>query len=342
MTPRTVAVALDGMGGDHAPGAPVAGALEAAREGVEVLLVGDEAALTAELGRQGAAGAPGVEVVRAPDVVGSEEEGARAVRAKPDSSVSLACRLVGDGRAGAAVSAGNTGATLAAATLHMRRIPGVIRPAIAVAVPAAGGRPVVLLDAGASAEARPEHFPQLALMGRLFARDLLGIAEPRVGLLSIGEEDVKGSEAVLAAHALLRGTPGFAGNVEGRDILSRTVDVVVTDGFTGNVVLKTMEGTAGFLLGEVRAALGSSLPGRVGGLLVRPAMRRMRERIDPESYGGAVLLGVRGLAVIGHGNASGRGVANAVRLAARGTRERLVGQFAEALAHEGAERSPAA
>ncbi len=337
-----VVVALDGMGGDHAPAAPVAGALEVAREGARILLVGDERALSAELARQGAEGASGVEVVHAPEIIGSDEEGARAVRAKPGSSVSIACRLVGEGRAGAAVSAGNTGATLAAATLHMRRIPGVIRPAIAVTLPAAGGRPVVMLDAGASAEARPEHYPHLALMGRLFARDVLGIAAPRVGLLSIGEEAVKGSEEVLAAHALLRETPGFAGNVEGRDILARAVDVVVTDGFTGNVVLKTMEGTAGFLLGEVRAAVGATLPGRVGGLLVRPAMRRMRERIDPESYGGAVLLGVRGLAVIGHGNSTGRGIANAVRLAARGTRERLAAQFAEALAGEGAEPSPAA
>jgi glycerol-3-phosphate acyltransferase PlsX len=342
VTSPEVAVALDGMGGDNAPAAPVAGALEAAREGVAILLVGDERALAGELRRRGAAGAAGIEIVHAPDVVSADEEGARAVRAKPEASVSVACRLVGEGRAGAAVSAGNTGATLAAATLSMRRIPGVIRPAIAVTLPGAGGHPVVLLDAGASAEARPEHFPQLALMGRLFARDVLGIAAPRVGLLSIGEEDVKGSEAVLAAHALLRDTPGFAGNVEGRDILSRQVDVVVTDGFTGNVVLKTMEGTAGFLLREVRTAVGSTLRGRVGGLLVRPALRRLRERIDPESYGGAVLLGVRGLAVIGHGNATGRGVANALRLAARGVRERLAAQFAEALAHEGAERSPAA
>ncbi len=335
-------VALDGMGGDDAPSAPVAGAVEVAAEGVGVLLVGDETALGAELARQGASGAPGIEVVHAPDTVSSGEEGARAVRAKPGASVSTACRLVGEGRAGAAVSAGNTGATLAAATLYMRRIPGVIRPAIAVPLPAKGGRPVVLLDAGASAEARPEHFPQLALMGRLFARDALGVAAPRVGLLSIGEEALKGSEIVLAAHALLRDTPGFAGNVEGRDILSGTVDVVVTDGFTGNVVLKTMEGTAAFLLGEVRAAVGSTLPGRAGGLLVRPAMRRMRERIDPENYGGAVLLGVRGLAVIGHGNSTGRAVANAVRLAARSTREHLTAHFAEALALEGAERSPAA
>jgi glycerol-3-phosphate acyltransferase PlsX len=335
-------VALDGMGGDHAPVAPVAGALEAAREGVRVLLVGDGRALTDEMARQGAAGGSGIEVVHAPDVVGSAEEGARAVRAKPDSSVATACRLVGQGLAGAAVSAGNTGATLAAATLHMRRIPGVVRPAIAVVLPATGGGPVVLLDAGASSEARPEHFPQLALMGRLFAREVLGVARPRVGLLSIGEEAVKGSEAVLAAHALLRETPGFAGNVEGRDVPSGTVDVVVTDGFTGNVVLKTMEGTASFLLGEVRAAVASTLPGRIGGLLVRAPMRRMRERIDPDSYGGAVLLGVRGLAVIGHGNATGRGIANAVRMAARGTRENLVSQFAAALVQEGAERPSAA
>jgi phosphate acyltransferase len=337
-----IAVALDGMGGDDAPAAPVAGAIMAAREGIGILLVGDEPALRAELERQGAAGEPRIEVVHAPEVIGSGEEGARAVRAKPGASVSTACRLVGEGRAGAVASAGNTGATLAAATLYMRRIPGVIRPAIAVPLPAAGGRPVVLLDVGASAEARPEHYPQLALMGRLFARDVLGIAEPRVGLLSIGEEAVKGSELVLAAHALLRDTPGFAGNVEGRDILTGAVDVVVTDGFTGNVVLKTMEGTAGFLMGEVRAAVSATLPGRAGGLLIRPAMRRMRERIDPESYGGAVLLGVRGLAVIGHGNSTGLAVANAVRLAARGMRERLAATFAEALAGEGAERSPAA
>ena len=337
-----VVVALDGMGGDDAPAAPVAGALRAAREGTRILLVGDEPTLAAQLERQGAGEGSGVEVVHAPDVVTSGEEGARAVRAKPDSSVSTACRLVGEGRAGAAVSAGNTGATLAAATLYMRRIPGVVRPAIAVVLPSSTGRPVVLLDAGASAEARAEHFPHLALMGRLFAREVLGIAQPRVGLLSIGEEAAKGSEAVLTAHALLRDTPGFAGNVEGRDIPGGAVDVVVTDGFTGNVVLKTMEGTASFLMGEVRAAVGSTLLGRIGGILVRPPLRRMRERIDPDSYGGAVLLGVRGLAVIGHGNATARGIANAVGVAARGTREGLVSQFADAIAVEAAESSPAA
>jgi glycerol-3-phosphate acyltransferase PlsX len=329
------------MGGDNAPAAPVQGAVDAAGDGIAVLLVGDEGVLRDELGRQGASGVAGIEIVHAPDAVSSSEEGARAVRAKPDSSVSKVCRLVGEGRAGAAVSAGNTGAMLAAATLYMRRVPGVIRPAIAVVLPSVGGAPVLLLDAGASAEARPEHFPQFALMGRLFSRDVLGIAEPRVGLLSIGEEEGKGSELVLQAHALLRDTPGFVGNVEGRDIPGGAVDVVVTDGFTGNVVLKTMEGLAVFLMGEVRDAVRSTALGRIGGLLIRPPLRRMRDRIDPETYGGAVLLGVRGLAVIGHGNSSGRGIANAVRVAARGTRGRLVEQFGAALALEGAERSPA-
>jgi glycerol-3-phosphate acyltransferase PlsX len=330
------------MGGDNAPAAPVRGALDAAREGTTVLLVGDEATLQAELSRQGAPIHEGVEIVHAADVVSSSEEGARAVRAKPDASVAVACRLVGQGRAGAAVSAGNTGAMLAAATLHIRRVPGVIRPAIAVVLPSTGGRPVVLLDAGASAEARPEHFPQLATMGRILSRDVLGVAQPRVGLLTIGEEEGKGSELVLAAHALLRDSPGFAGNVEGRDISRGLVDVVVTDGFTGNVVLKTMEGVAEFLLGEVRQAVASTALGRLGGLLVRPSLRRMRDRIDPETYGGAVLLGVRGVAVIGHGNSTGRGIGNAVRVAARGIRERLVEDFTAALAQEGAERSPAA
>jgi phosphate acyltransferase len=330
------------MGGDHAPAAPVQGALEAAAGGIRVLLVGDEGRLRAELERRDAGDHSGIEIVHAPEVVSSSEEGARAVRAKPDSSVSLACRLVGDGRAGAAVSAGNTGAMLAAATLYMRRVPGVMRPAIAVVLPGTGGHPVLLLDAGASAEARPEHFPQMAMMGRLFMRDVHGVASPRVGLLSIGEEAIKGSELVLAAHALLRDTPGFVGNVEGRDIQTGMVDVVVTDGFTGNVVLKTMEGVASFLFGEVREAVRSTALSRLGGLLVRPPLRRMRDRLDPDTYGGAVLLGVRGLAVIGHGNSTARGIANTVRVAARGARGRLVEQFGDALRSEGAERSPAA
>jgi glycerol-3-phosphate acyltransferase PlsX len=329
------------MGGDRAPAAPAEAALAVAAEGVRVLLTGDEPVLRAELARQGGGDAGGIEVVHAPETISSSEDGARAVRAKPGSSVAVACRLAGEGRAQGAVSAGHTGATLAAATLHMRRIPGVIRPGIAVVVPSASG-PVVLIDAGANAEARAEHFPQFALMGRLFAREVLGLPAPRVGLLSIGEEEARGSEVVQAAHALLRGSPGFIGNVEGRDIPGGAADVVVTDGFTGNVVLKLYEGAAAYLFREVRAAVGSTVVGRLGGLLVRPSLRRMRDRLDPNAYGGAYLLGVRGLAVIGHGNATAAGIANAVRLAARGAGEGLIGQFAAALAAGDAEAAGAA
>jgi glycerol-3-phosphate acyltransferase PlsX len=321
-----VVVALDGMGGDRAPVEPVRGALAAAGPSLRVLLVGDEPLLRAEMARQGETAAPHVEVVHAPDRIGSDEEGARAVRAKPDASLVRACRLVADGRARAAVSTGHTGAMMAASTLVLRRVPGVLRPGLAVVLPTSAG-PLVLIDAGANAEARPEHLAQFALMGRLFAVDVLGIAEPRVGLLSIGEEAGKGSDLVLAAFAALEGTPGFVGNVEGRDIPRGTVDVVVTDGFTGNVALKVAEGIAAMVVGELRGALMASPRGRVAGALGRPSLRGVVERIDPEEYGGAYLLGVRGLAVIGHGNASGRGIANALRMAARGAREGLVAQL---------------
>jgi phosphate acyltransferase len=330
------------MGGDNAPAAPVGAAIEVAAQGLSVLLVGDRERLEDELARQGATGREPIELVHASEVVTGHEDGARAVRSKPDSSIAVACRMVGAGRAAAAVSAGNTGAMLAAATLFMRRVPGIMRPAIAVVIPGAGGRPVVLLDAGASAEMRPEHYPQLAMMGRLFARDVLGLPAPRVGLLSIGEEDSKGSGPVQAAFDRLRETEGFVGNVEGRDIPLATVDVVVTDGFTGNVALKTMEGVASMLMSEVRAAVAETAPGRLGGMLVRPSLRRLRDRIDPEQYGGAVLLGVRGVAIIGHGNSTGVAIANALRVAARAAREDLVGHFGSALAQESAERSPAA
>ncbi len=333
-----IVVALDAMGGDTAPQEQVKGALDASGPETKVLLVGDEPRVRAEVERQVGHVPPHIDFFHAPQTVSSHEAGATAVREKPDSSIAQVCRLVGQGEAHGAVSAGHTGAMLAAATLNMRRVPGVIRPAIAVVVPSARG-PVVLLDAGASAEARAEYYPQFALMGRLFARDVLGIPEPTVGLLSIGEEELRGNEAVQAAHALLRDTPGFVGNVEGRDINAGLADVVVTDGFTGNVVLKALEGAASYLMTEVRAAVTRTTRARIGALLVRPALRGMRDKIDPEVYGGAYLLGVRGLCVITHGNASSEGLGNAVRLAAQGAREDLIGHFAAAL---GSERVPSA
>ena len=319
-----VTVALDGMGGDRAPAEPVRGAIAAAADGVRVLVVGDRARLESELDRQG--GAPeGVEVVHAPDKVGSDEDGAKAVRAKPESSLVVACKLVADGSAQAVMSAGNTGATLAAATLHIRRLPGVIRPGIAVVLPSAVG-PVVLIDAGANAESRPEYLQQFAVMGRLLARDVLLIAEPRVGLLSIGEEEGKGTEMVQETYERLVGTEGFVGNCEGRDIPRGTVDVVVTDGFTGNVALKLYEAAGAVMFREVRDALRSSVRGRAGGLLARSAIKRLRVKFDADEYGGAYLLGVRGLVVIGHGNAGGYAIANAIRMGARGVRQDLTGR----------------
>jgi glycerol-3-phosphate acyltransferase PlsX len=319
-----VTIALDGMGGDRAPAEPVRGAISAAADGVRVLIVGDRRTLEAELARQG--GTPtGIEVVHAPDKVGSDEDGAKAVRAKPESSLVVACKLVAYGAAQAVMSAGNTGAMLTAATLHIHRLPGVIRPGIAVVLPSAAG-PVVLIDAGANAESRPEYLQQFAVMGRLLAREVLLIPEPRVGLLSIGEEEGKGTQMVQDAYDGLVGSEGFVGNCEGRDIPQGTVDVVVTDGFTGNVALKLYEGAGAVMFREIRDALRSSGRGRMGGLLARSALKQLRAKFDADEYGGAYLLGVRGLVVIGHGNASGYAIANAIRMSARGVRQDLTGR----------------
>ena len=325
-----VTVALDGMGGDRAPAEPVRGAILAARDGVRVLIVGDRAAIDAEVARQGGA-PPGVEVVHAADVVGSDEDGAKAVRAKPESSLVVACKLVAAGTAQAVMSAGNTGAMLAAATLHIRRLPGVIRPGIAVVLPSAAG-PVVLIDAGANADTRPEYLQQFAVMGRLLSRDVLLVHSPRVGLLSIGEEEGKGNELVQETYELLTGTEGFVGNCEGRDIPQGNVDVVVTDGFTGNVALKLYEAAGAVMFREIRDALRSSVRGRMGGMLAKPGLKRLRVKFDADEYGGAYLLGVRGLVVIGHGNASGYAIANAIRMGARGIRQDLIGRVEAGLA----------
>jgi glycerol-3-phosphate acyltransferase PlsX len=314
-------VAVDAMGGDRAPEEVVAGALEAAAEGIEPVLFGPVGLETG-----------GLELVTTSQVIGMEEKPAEAVRGKPDSSLVVACRAVGEGRADAVVSAGNTGAMLAACFLELRRLPGVSRPAIAVVIPAKRG-PSVLIDSGANADARPEHLLQFAHMGSVFAEDVLDVHEPHVRLLSIGEEPEKGNQLTLEAHALLAGAEGlrFAGNTESRDLLLGAADVIVCDGFTGNVVLKLMEGTIKTVLEELREEIVATRRGRVGGLLVRPAARGLRGRLDPETYGGAYLLGLRGLAVIAHGNSSRRAIANAIRLAARGVEHDVVGKLAQRL-----------
>jgi glycerol-3-phosphate acyltransferase PlsX len=313
-------IAVDALGGDRGPADVVAGALEAAADGIEIVLFGP-ASLDAH----------GLELVPAADEIAMDEKPAEAVRSKPDSSLVLANRAVADGQADAVVSAGNTGAMLAAGLLHIRRLPGVMRPAIAVVIPARY-RPTVLIDSGANADARAEHLVQFAHMGAVFAEEILAVRSPEVRLLSIGEEPEKGNQLTLEAHELLRESGlNFVGNTEARDLLRGTTDVVVCDGFTGNVALKLLEGTIRELLDALREEISATPRGKLGGLLIRPAARRLRSRLDPDTYGGAYLLGLRGLSVVAHGNSSSRAIANAIRLAARGVENRVVERLGERL-----------
>jgi glycerol-3-phosphate acyltransferase PlsX len=314
-------VAVDAMGGDRAPAEIVAGALEAAAGGIDVTLFGPAGLDTG-----------GLALVEAADVIEMAEKPAEAVRAKPDSSLVAAVRAVADGRADAVVSAGNTGAMLAAGLLHLRRLPGVLRPAIAVPIPARNGVSL-LVDGGANADSRPEQLLQFGVMGSVFAAEILGVADPTVRLLSIGEEPEKGNQLTIEAHALLSEAAGlnFCGNAEARDLLRGAADVIVTDGFTGNMALKLLEGTIKELLDLLREEISSTPGGKLGGLLIRPAARRIRSRLDPDTYGGAYLLGLRGLAVIAHGNSGRRAIANAIALAARGADHRIVERLAERL-----------
>ena len=315
-----IRIAVDAMGGDRAPAEVVAGALEAASATIRPILFGPADLDTG-----------GLELIDAPEVIAMDEKPADGVRGKPDSSLVQACRAVGDGRADAVVSAGNTGAMLAASLVAIRRLPAVLRPAIAVMIPAQRG-PTVLLDAGANADARPDHLLQFAHMGAVFAEELLDVRDPEVRLLSIGEEPEKGNQLTLEAHRLLAEADlRFGGNTESRQILAGAADVVVCDGFTGNVCLKLLEGTITTLLDAVREAIAATPRGKLGGLLIRPAARALRRRLDPDTYGGAYLLGLRGLVVIAHGNSSRRAIANAIRLAARGVEHDVVGRLSRRL-----------
>ena len=311
-----IRVAVDAMGGDRAPEEVVAGALAAATDRIEPVLFGRREALEPL--------AEGLEVVHADEIVEMDEKPSDAAREKRGSSMFAACRAVGEGDAQAVVSAGNTGAMLAAGLLEIRRLPDVHRPAIAVPLPSVGGTSV-LIDAGANADARPEHLLQFAQMGAVFAQEILAIREPKVALLSIGEEPEKGNRLVREARPLLEeSTLRFIGNVESRDLLNHAADVVVCDGFTGNMALKLMEGTIMTLLDALRTEIASSPTGILGGLLIRRSARRLRHRLDPETYGGAYLLGLRGLAVIAHGSSSRTAIANAIRLGAQGARAQVV------------------
>ncbi len=335
-------IALDGMGGDHAPDVVVEGAVLAARElGVRVLLVGPQRELEGKLGQEGAA-LP-IEVVNATQVIEMDEHPANAVRQKTDSSMVVGVKLVREGRAQAFVSAGNTGAVMAAGLFELRRIRGVDRPALAAVFPTRKGGTLVI-DVGANADCKPEYLAQFGLMGSVYMERVFGVRTPRVGLLSIGEEETKGNALVLAAHPLLRGLPiNFVGNVEGKEIPSGEVDVVVCDGFSGNVVLKLAEGMASTITGMIREEINASLISKLFAVGVLPAFRRVRKRLDYAEYGGAPLLGLNGICIVAHGRSNALALKNAGRVASQAVQHNVVENIAKGLADTAtAEASPAA
>jgi len=321
---RQPVIAVDAMGGDYAPDEIVAGALAAQREhGVTTLLTGPPARLRPVITRLG--GGAELRVVPAEDVVGMGE-GALAGFRRPRSSIAVACQLVRGGQANAVVSAGSTGAIVASARHRLLPLANVPRPGLAVLLPT-HPKPTVLIDAGSTADPKPEMLVQFGQLGVAYAQIALGITSPKVGLLTIGAEPGKGNALIRKAHELLAAEPqhgalplNFVGNVEGGDLMAGAVDVIVTDGFTGNVALKTLEGAMRFAAGELRTALTSSAPARIGALLQRRGLRELAHRLEPDSYGGAVLLGLGGTVVIAHGASTARAVTAACALAANLTR----------------------
>jgi phosphate acyltransferase len=329
---RAVTIALDGYGAEHGFDVLAEGARLAAADRIGVRAFGPERALGPE-------GADGVEVVDTAESIANDEDPVPAVRAKKDASVVRAAADVAAGNSAALVSCGSTGATMAAATFGLRRLKGVQRPALAVRLPVPG-KPVLFLDVGANVEVRAQHLVQFAFLGAAFSAAVLDVRDPSVGLLTVGEESGKGREEVVEAHRLLSEAPGirFLGNVEGRDLPAATADVVITDGFTGNVSLKLLEGTAKTVAAAVGDAARSNPIAAVGGLLLKPALDGLRRELHPDTTGGAILLGLRGIAVVGHGSSSAQGIANAVRLAARCAEVDAVGRTAALLAEGGAGR----
>jgi glycerol-3-phosphate acyltransferase PlsX len=331
---KRVVVAVDAMGGDRAPGEIVAGAVRAVTElDVGVLLVGRAGEITPLL--PGGRAPEGLELLDAADVIAMDDEPLSAVRKQKDSSIVRALEAVKDGRADGMVSAGNTGAVTTAAVLRLGRFKGVATPAIAVPIPVSGRHPQVLVDAGAVVDPPPERLAQYAVMASVYAQARWDIAAPRIGLLSNGEEAGKGDELRKAAYPLLEHLPGFIGNVEGRDFMHDTVDVIVTDGFTGNIALKSLEGALRALSGLVFGVLDSSPEAREASTVIMPELLRLAESYDPDVTGGAALLGVKGMTVISHGASSERAIVNAVAVAADCARRDVVERMREAVAGAG-------
>ncbi len=332
-----VTVAVDAGGADLGPAEVAAGAARAADAGTRVILFGP----AREIGPV----ASGVQVVDAPVSIAKATDPAYAVRSTPEASIVQAARAVADGRAQALVSGGSTGSALAAGLFNLRRDRGIYRPALALPVPMPGAAPVLLLDVGANVTCRPEHLVQFAHMGSAFAQAVMGIGSPRVALLSNGEEPAKGTPDLVIVHEQLRGEAGtglnFVGNIEGTQVTDGAADVIVMDGFTGNITLKLIEGVSGRTLRAIREVALSSSRAKLGGWLLAPAVQKLRDQIDPEGPGGAYMLGLRRLGVVAHGRFSRRGFARAIEVAARGVQEDVVGKTRQALQTAGALRTPA-
>ena len=313
-----VTIAVDAMGGDHAPKPEVEGALRAVKQlGVAVILVGREDAVTAELDKHGSWRSLPIQVRHASEQITMDDSAAKAVRSKKDSSIRVACRLMKDGEAHGVVSAGNTGAVMATSKMVNGMIKGVDRPALATAMPTINGRPALLLDVGANVDSTPEMLMQFAIMGDIYYRSVFHNPRPRVGLLSIGEEEHKGNELTKAAAPLLKLLPiHFIGNVEGRDIFNGSADVIVCDGFTGNVLLKSSEGLSDAMKHMLQTSLKATISGQVGYLFARNAFADFKKRVDYSEYGGAPLLGVKGVTIICHGRSNPHAIRNAIRVAA--------------------------
>jgi len=342
-------IALDAMGSDRAPKPEIEGAIHAARNyGVRVLLVGQESAIKAELDRHLAASRLPIEIVHASEFITMEDKAVQAVRAKRDSSMRVGLRLVREGRAAGFVTAGNTGAAMASAKMVLGALHGVDRPALAAVFPTAPGTAAILLDVGANVDCKPHNLEQFAVMGEIYFRSMFAETRfgdmrssrtgsigrrPRVGLLSIGEEETKGNELTRESFQLLKRLPlNFIGNVEGRDLFNGHVDVIVADGFVGNVALKVSEGVAGLVRSALKESLKATITRQVGYLLSRSAFIDFKKRIDHTEYGGAPLLGVKGVCIITHGSSNANAIKNAIRVAAECAKRQINGSIEQGLA----------
>jgi glycerol-3-phosphate acyltransferase PlsX len=334
-------IAIDAMGGDNAPQVEIEGAIQAAHElRARILLVGQQELIRAELARQGIENPRQhrlhLEIVHASEVITMNEPVAQAVRRKRDSSIRVAARLVREGKAQGLVSAGNTGAVMMTAKLVLGTLPAVDRPALAGIFPTLKGKGTVLLDVGANAECKPEHLNQFAVMGSIYSRHILGVPNPKVGLMSIGEEELKGNDLTKETLRLLKSAPiNFIGNVEGRDIFTGEVDVIVCDGFTGNVILKTSEGLVEAIMTILRGELEQTYLTQAGALLSRTAFKNVKRRLDYSELGGAPLLGAKQLTVICHGSSTPKAIRNAIRIAKEFYKGKL-NEYIEAELNQGA------